>query len=441
MSKEETPTEVAPLEHKHEGANLRGSLKAELCVWTERMLAALKSGVKGGKWFSLNDKCIAKRTLLKAWKQVKGNGGCGGIDGVNLATFEEHLDKEIDTLHEQLKEGSYRTQPVRRVWIPKLGGCEKRPLGIPTVRDRIVQAAVAMTLGPIFEIGFEEQSYGFRPKRGAKDALRRVARLLKDGYEWVVDVDIRKYFDTIDHGILMKRVREKIGDGKMLSLIESFLKQGVMESHKGWKPTPSGTPQGAIISPLLSNIYLDDLDKEMRMEGLEMIRYADDFVVMCKTEEEANEVLGMIRDWTELNKLELHPDKTRIVHHNDPGGFQFLGYRFEKGRRFVRKESLKKLKDKIRERTSRTNGESMEEVIKSLNPTLKGWSGYFKHSHNNVHMSLDGWIRMRLRSIYRKRNHKKGRGRGSDHHRWPNAHFAGLGLFSLEQARALACRS
>ena len=203
----------------------------------ERMLTALKSGVKGGKWFSLHDKCFSTKCLRRAWEQVKAKGGCGGIDGVNLDTFSKHAGREIERLNKELMAGTYQPSAVPRCWIPKPGSKEKRPLGIPTIRDRVVQMSLQMTLGPIFEIGFAENSYGFRPNRGCKGALREVARLLKSGYEWVVDADIKQYFDNVQHDLLMKEIRTKIADGAILSLLEKLLRQGVIDSHKGWIPT------------------------------------------------------------------------------------------------------------------------------------------------------------------------------------------------------------
>lgn len=443
MNSEGKPSEVPPRAAKQAGEalELRERLKAERCVWTDRMLAALESGVKGGKWFSLHDKTGKVATLRAAWEQARSRGGKGGVDGQSLGHFERHLDVELAKLSGELADGSYRPKPVRRVWIPKPGSREKRPLGIPTVRDRVVQAALLATIGPIFEIGFEECSYGFRPGRGCRDALREVDAQLKAGACYVVDADLKGYFDAIDHDLLMGLLAERIADGNTLSLVRLLLKQGAMESHKGWKPTPKGTPQGAVISPLLSNVYLHGLDARMREQGYEMVRYADDFVILCPDRAQAEQALEATRSWSGKMKLTLHPEKTRIVHVDDKGGFEFLGYRFEKGRKFPRDKSLGKLKDAIRRHTKRCNGNSMESIVESINPTLRGWLGYFKHGHRATFPQLDSWIRMRLRSIYRKRAGKKGKGRGSDHVRYPNRHFAEMGLYSLVQAHREACQS
>jgi RNA-directed DNA polymerase len=411
----------------------------EPTVWTERMLTALQEGVKGGKWFSLIDKVHPERTLRAASLQVAANEGAAGVDHVTISMFESHLDEELRRLSEQLRTGTYRPQLIRRHYIPKPGTQEKRPLGIPTVRDRVVQTAVRMVIEPIFECEFAEQSYGFRPKRGCKDALRRVDELLKDGYTHIVDADLKSYFDTIPHDRLMALVGQKISDGRMLTLIEQFLKQGVLDEMREWTPE-MGSPQGAVISPMLSNIYLNPLDHEMARAGFEMVRYADDFVILCRSPEEANRALALVQDWTAAAGLTLHPTKTRIVNATEDA-FEFLGYRFEKGKRYPRAKSLTKLKDTIRAKTKRTSGQSLQMIIESLNPTLRGWFGYFKHSYKTTFPTLDGWIRMRLRSILRKRHGRKGRGRGLDHHRWPNAFFAEHGLYSLKAAHALACQS
>ncbi|HWT81392.1 MAG TPA: group II intron reverse transcriptase/maturase, partial [Candidatus Methylomirabilis sp.] len=342
-------------------------------------------------------------------------------------------------LSEDLQSGRYRPQQIRRHYIPKPGSKEKRPLGIPTVRDRVVQTAVLNALEPIFERDFAEHSYGFRPGRGCKDALRRVDQLLKEGYTYVVDADLKSYFDTIPHDRLLALVAQKVSDGRVLSLIESFLKQGVLDGMREWTPE-EGSPQGGCISPLLSNVYLNPLDHLMAHQGFEMVRYADDFVILCRSPEEAAKALALVQQWAAEAGLTLHPEKTKIIDAKD-AAFDFLGYRFERGRRSPRPKSLQKLKDTIRAKTKRTSGESLTKIINDLTPQLRGWFEYFKHSRRYTLGRLDGWIRMRLRSLLRKRQGKKGRGRGSDHHRWPNNYFAERGLYSLKTAHELACQS
>ena len=412
----------------------------EPAVWTARMLAALEQGVKGGKWFSLIDKVHSLGNLRNAWRSVRANKGAAGVDHQSIEAFEHDLDENLADLSEKLRNGTYRPQAIRRVWIPKPGGREKRALGIPTVRDRVVQAALCNAMEPIFERDFAEHSYGFRPGRGCKDALRRVSALLKAGYTFVVDADLQSYFDSIPHPQLLERIRAKVSDGRVIGLVEGFLAQDVMETMDHWTPE-EGTPQGAVISPLLSNIYLDPLDHLMAERGWEMVRYADDFVVLCRSQEEAARVLAELRDWTAVAGLSLHPDKTRIVDATQRGGFDFLGYHFERGYRWPRKQSLGKLKDAIRAKTQRTSGHSLETIILAVHLTLRGWFEYFKHSHRTTFRPLDAWVRMRLRSILRKRSGRRGRGRGRDHNRWPNAFFAGHRLFSLAAAHALACQS
>jgi len=414
-------------------------LRSEPTIWTKRMLTALLEGVKGGKWYSLMDKIHPERTLNAAFIQVLANQGAAGVDHVTVTMFDNHREANLKKLSEALRTGSYCPQQIRRHYIPKPGSQEKRPLGIPTVRDRVVQTALRMALEPIFEQEFADHSYGFRPGRGCKDGLRRVEELLKDGYIYIVDADLKSYFDTIPHDRLLSLVGEKVSDGRMLRLIEMFLKQGILDDLQEWTPE-MGTPQGAVISPLLSNIYLNPLDHLMAQEGFEMVRYADDFVILCRSPEEATQALARVQAWTATAGLTLHPTKTRIVDATKEG-FEFLGYRFEKGKRYPRAKSLQKLKDTIRAKTKRTSGLCLRAIIGQLNPTLRGWFGYFKHSYRTTFQDLDGWTRMRLRSILRKRQGRKGRGRGRDHTRWKNAFFAEHGLYSLKTAHALACQS
>jgi len=403
------------------------------------MLTALEQGVKGGKWFSLIDKIHPESTLRAAFSQVAANKGAAGVDHVTVTMFDDRLEENLKRLSEDLQSGLYRPQQIRRHYIPKPGSKEKRPLGIPTVRDRVVQTAVLNALEPIFEREFAEHSYGFRPGRGCKDALRRVDQLLKAGYTYVVDADLKSYFDTIPHDRLLALVAQKVSDGRVLSLIEAFLKQGVLDGLREWTPE-EGSPQGGCISPLLSNIYLNPLDHLMAQQGFEMVRYADDFVILCRSPEEAANALALVQQWTAEAGLKLHPEKTKIVD-TQTDVFDFLGYRFQRGRRYPRPKSLQKLKDAIRAKTKRTSGESLTKIINDLTPRLRGWFEYFKHSYRTTFSALDGWIRMRLRSLLRKRMGKRGRGRGSDHHRWPNKFFADRGLYSLKTAHELACQS
>jgi RNA-directed DNA polymerase len=412
----------------------------EPSVWTPRMLTALEQGVKGGKWFSLIDKVYAPDNLAAAFTRVAANGGAAGVDHQTVAQYERQLSVNQEKLATELKDGSYCPQAVRRVWINKPGTKERRPLGIPTVRDRVAETALRNVMEPIFEQDFAEQSYGFRPQRGAKQALRRVDALLKAGYTWVVDADLKSYFDSIPHEPLLVRVEEKVSDGRVIKLLQAYLEQGVMEGLASWTPT-AGTPQGAVISPLLSNIYLDPLDRLLAERRVEMVRYADDFVILFRREAEAHQALSWVQNWAVRNGLSLHPEKTRIVDATIHGGFDFLGYHFERGYRWPRAKSIKKLRDTIRGKTRRTNGHALTVIIAEVNKTLWGWLEYFKHSHKTTFRRQDSWVRMRLRSILRKRRHLRGRGRGADHQRWPNAYFAKHGLCSLATAHELSGQS
>jgi len=440
----EEPTEQTPpklAKEPQEGGEIHSRWEwVEPAVWTERMLAALETGVEGGKWFRLIDKVWTEKNLGRALEKVVANGGSAGIDRQSVREAERHREKEIGDLQRELREQNYRPQAVKRVWIEKLGSKEKRPLGVPAVRDRIVQGALRHVMEPIFEREFAPQSYGFRPGKGGKEALRRVDELLKSGHGWVVDADLKSYFDTIPQGRLMERVGQKIADGRVLALIETMLKSGVMDAFEGWQPTESGTPQGAVISPLLSNVYLDPLDWLMANEGYEMVRYADDFVILCQSESQAQAALERVREWVAQEGLTLHPEKTRIVEASQPGGFDFLGYHFERSMKWPRKKSMDRLKDTIRLKTRRSQGRSMKRICADLNRTLSGWFEYFKHSKATAFETVDGYIRGRLRSILRRRAHRQGRGTGYDHQKWPNAYFTAMGLKCLKQAHQAACQ-
>ena len=422
------------------GAAARLWVHAKPCVWTTRMLTSLIQGVEGGKWFRLFDKVFAERNLLAASQQVIQKKGAAGVDHVSTDEFKRQMPENLWQLSDALRNGTYRPQAIRRVHIPKPGTGETRPLGIPTIRDRVTQAAIVNVIEPIFERDFAEHSYGFRPGRGCKDALRRVNQLLRAGYNYVVDADIKGYFDSIPHDRLMDRLQTKISDGSLLSLIESFLRAGIQEGASAWTPE-SGAPQGAVLSPLLSNIYLDPLDHLMAQSGFEMVRYADDFVILCRIPEQACEALALVQQWTADNGLTLHPTKTRIVT-SWQTSFAFLGYEFRKAKHWPRKKSVQKLKEAVRTKTRRTNGDSLKCIVTNLNQTLRGWFGYFQHTdHTTPFEELDQWIRKRLRSILSKRLHTAGRGYGYDQFRWPNTYFQQHGLFSLSAALAAARQS
>jgi len=405
------------------------------------MLAALDNGVTGGKWYSLMDKVYSRRALEASWQRVRRNRGAAGVDRVSVERFAGQAEHYLEELSEALCTGSYRPQPVRRVEIPK-GDGGVRPLGIPTVKDRVAQGALKAVLEPIFEREFRPSSYGFRPGRGCKDALRAVDGALREGFTWVVDADLARYFDSIPQAPLLERVAERVSDGRVLALVESYLGQEVLHGLERWTPT-AGTPQGPVLSPLLANLYLHGLDEALEQAGHRLVRYADDFVVLCRSQTEAEAALAGVRRWVEANGLRLHPDKTHVGNCLEPGqGFEFLGYRFEGGRRTVRRKSLQALKDRIRQRTRRTRAVALEQIIEELNPMLRGWFQYFQHAHRWTFPRLDGFVRRRLRACLRKREKRPGFGRcEQDHRRWPNAFFAGLGLFTLTEAHRLACQS
>jgi len=401
------------------------------------MLAALETGVKGDRWFSLIDKVYSPKNLWSAWAKSARNKGAPGVDGITVDRYADGVEANLAHLSEQLKAGTYQPQPIRRAHIPKTDGTT-RPLGIPTVRDRVVQGAIRHAIEPIFEREFAQHSYGFRPGKGCKDALRRVDELLKAGHRFVVDADLKGYFDTIPHDRLMREVEKRVADGSVLKLIESFLTANVMDGLEQWTPA-AGAPQGAVLSPLLSNIYLNPLDHLMAANGWEMVRYADDFVILCKSREDADRALAEVQRWTAQAGLTLHPDKTRIAD-AATDGFEFLGYRFTKGRRYPRHKSIMKLHDAIRARTRRASGVSLGVTVALVNPVLKGWFAYFKHASGGMD-GVDGWVRERLRGILRHQNKLPGRSGPTDGRRWPNRFFAGVGLFSLEAAHRLARQS
>lgn len=415
-------------------------------VWTDQMLKTLYKGVKSKKWYSLSDKLMRSCNIMEGWEKVCANRGSHGVDMVSIDRYESELEHNNKKLLEQLQSGDYKPLAVRRVEIPKDGN-KTRPLGIPAVRDRVVQSALKHVIEPIFDIDFSPFSFGFRPGMGCKGALRRVNTLLKEGYFYVVDADIQSYFDTIPHEQLMNRVKEKISDGRVLDLLESFLQTDIFDGLKYWDAI-EGTPQGGIISPLLANIYLDPFDHKMSEAGFEIVRYADDFLIMCKSKESAKRALRKTRRWMKSNGLKLHPEKTRIADMTEKCGyFEFLGYHFERGRRsnvikrWPRKRSMKKCKDAIRKKTRRCNKDSIEQIIINLRPNLVGWFQYFKHSTLSSMIEVDQFARRRLRSIIAKHKRKRGSHRIIDNLKYTKAYFAGLGFFSLEEAWSLEFQS
>ena len=405
---------------------------ASIVVWTDRMLTTLlENKVRGGKWHSLYDKVWNPRNLLVSAEKVVDKHGAGGVDHQTVEKFSERFQEEIDKLQQELKDESYRPLPSRRVGIQKTGSKEIRPLGIPAVRDRVVQTALLNVIAPIFEHTFHDRSFGFRRGRGTRNALQCVEQLLDAGNVFVVDVDLKSYFDTIPKDQLFEIVKTKISDGALLRLIRKYLDQSVMSELATWTPE-TGVPQGAVLSPLLANAYLNPLDHLMAESGFEMVRYADDMVVLCRTLEEAQQVMQILQDWTTKAGLALHPIKTRIVDFRVKS-FDFLGYSFRGRFRFPRDKNNKKLKDKIRELTKRNSGNSLESIVNRLNPMLQGWFNYFRHCFWNIFDDYDSYLRKRLRAIQVKR-HRRNPKRLSRTQRWPNAFFFELGLFSLREA-------
>jgi group II intron reverse transcriptase/maturase len=347
------------------------------------------------------------RNLARAWARVKGNRGAGGVDRVSIDRFEHEHRRYLTVLHQRLAEGSYRPSPVRRVEIDKPGSTAKRPLGIPTVVDRVCQQALRQVLEPIFEPTFSEVSFGFRPKRSAHMAMRRIWSQMQAGGRWIVDADIADFFGTISHDRLVALVAERVADGKVLSLIRQMLTAGVLRDGV-YESTIAGTPQGGVISPLLSNIYLHVFDERMQRAGFHLTRYADDWLCVCRTREEAERALASARAVLEDELgLRIHPEKTRIVHVSQ--GFEFLGYKIGLGRglRFKsggtglyaipRQRSVDRFKDKVRALTRRRIAVPLEELIHVVNPVIRGWGMYYRRANvRRLFNRLNRWIVRRI---------------------------------------------
>ena len=328
------------------------------------------------KWYSLYDKVYALANLERAWGQVRQKKGAGGIDRQTIESFERNEGRELQELHRLLREKRYRPHALRRVYILKANG-EQRPLGIPTIRDRVVQQALRNILEPIFAPLFHEHSYGFRPQRDAHQAIEHVCTAVRSGKEWIVEVDIRKYFDTVNHELLLDFVNEEISDGSVLRLLRMFLESGVMENGVRIA-TEEGTPQGGVISPLLANIYLNHFDWEMAKAGYDVVRYADDFVVLCASQEEARRAYEAVRNIIEGKlRLQLHPEKTRIVQHRE-SSFDFVGFLVHRRYLWPRLKSLDRFKGRVRVLTRRQQPKNMQGVIRDLNYAVRGFGNYFR---------------------------------------------------------------
>lgn len=373
----------------------------------------MKAEGTGRKVHSLIDKVYHRTNLEMAWESVRANGGSGGIDKVAIPAFEAVAEMELERLHEELKQGTYRPMPVRRILIPKKGKPgEKRPLGIPAIRDRVCQQALKNRLEPIFEPLFSECSFGYRPGRSTHQAMRKIYRELMDGCEWIVDADLRDFFGTVHHEPLIDMIAEQVSDGRILKLIRQMLEAGYMESGKKYA-TPSGTPQGSVVSPLFSNIYLNRFDHEMTNRGYRLTRFADDWVVLCKTQAEAARALRDARMILESLGLTLHPDKTKITHIK--WGFEFLGYKLKRGKGlslprdkvkkqpkfniyvYPKAKSIQSFMDTIRVRTRRRIPLTVYELIDSINPVIRGWGNYFRKAHvRKLFNRLQRWIIRRI---------------------------------------------
>lgn len=408
-------------------------------AWTEAMREALgKNRGPRRKWFSLIDRMWDPRQLRAGWerlnrrKQGQERSRGAGVDGETVEQFAKRAQGEIRRLAEELREGRYRPRPVRRHWISKGRNRKGRPLGLPSTRDKVVQETLKALIEPIFEREFLEGSHGFRPKRSTETACRRLEGYLEEGYDWVVDADVRSCFDEIDHEKLLEEVNRRVADGKILKLIRSFLKAGVMEEMKVRKAT-TGTPQGGILSPLLANIFLHALDERMEAQGYRWVRYADDFRVLCRSRREAEAALKWIREVLTEMGLHLSQEKTRIVHLEE--GFDFLGWHYRGGQRWPREKSVRRLKTRIRDKTRRKRPGPMEQICQELEPLLRGWYNFYREGNSGGTMGqISRWGRRRLRSILHRR--RKGRGIGKLHlnARWTKTHFAAWGYFDLEAA-------
>jgi RNA-directed DNA polymerase len=379
------------------------------------------------KVHSLTGRIILK-VMHKAFKKIKSNRGAAGVDKISIGMFEDNLEQNLTALMRDMKSRGFQPKPLRRVNIPKAPRSkETRPLGIPIVRDRVAQEVLRLLLQPVFEPKFHDASFGFRPGRNCHMAIERALDLNLDGYWYVLDADIKGFFDNIPHEVIMRLVADEVADGNILNLIQRFLAAGVMEDGV-YKPTNVGTPQGGVISPLLANIVLNQLDWTLQNAGFQFVRYADDFVVLCKTKGQAQEARKLVEHMLKSKLgLELSPEKTHITTFGK--GYEFLGFFLSSRSKRMRDKSMRKFKDKVREITTRHCNLDANVIIK-LNRVIRGTANYFAttFSTNRWHFQkLDSWIRMRLRCMKRKRKSY------NDNRKLRGRYFAcKLGLLTLE---------
>jgi len=350
----------------------------------------------------LMEQVVERENLIRAWKRVRANKGSPGIDGMTVDDLTGYLKENWPRIRDELLRGEYRPQPVKEVLIPKPDGGTRR-LGIPTVMDRFIQQAIQQVLGSVYDPTFSEHSYGFRPRRRAHQAVEQAKRYIAEGYEWVVDMDLKKFFDRVNHDILMGRLAIRIGDKRVLRVIRRYLQAGIMVNgvvQERWE----GTPQGGPLSPLLSNILLDELDKELERRGHRFCRYADDANIYVKSERAGGRVFASIEEFLfKRLKLRVNREKSAVARYHERG---FLGFGFTSGKTLKVKateNSLDRLKERVREITRRSRGISLTQVIKELQEYLRGWIGYFQLVETlSVLQDLDGWIRRRLRCFVAK---------------------------------------
>jgi len=380
------------------------------------------------KAHSLIDKVYRWDNLYSAWRRVRANKGAHGLDRVTVRSFEADWEKHLHEIQRQLIQRRFEPLPVRRVYIPKASDPKKlRPLGIPTVADRIVQQAIVQIVDPLFDAYLSPRSFGFRKGRRAHDAIATAIQDAREGFRHVVDADITAFFDRIDREVTMSCVRERVADGRVLDLIEAFLKAGVSENGVVTVPT-EGTPQGGVISPWLSNLVLDRLDKAIESKGWRHVRYADDFVVLCRSRQEAEEALAYVKEVLGELKLSLHETKTRLSDFEE--GFEFLGFHFRHYRLGIRAKSIERFKERVRTLTQRQQGRNVEAVLEDLNPVIRGWSNYVGVAEATAKLAkLDCWIRMRVRAFRLQRKCR------NDNWRLPNRRLEKWGLLSLQQCR------